>query len=65
MDILTALTLLNQLIAQTQALGRLMAQAQAEGRDITEQEIDGLADLDDSARASLQDAIARARAEGR
>jgi hypothetical protein len=65
MDILTALTLLNQLLTQGQALGRLTAQAQAEGREITAAEIDALADLDDTARASLQDAIARAKAQGR
>jgi hypothetical protein len=32
---------------------------------LTAAEIDALADLDDTARASLQDAIARAKAQGR
>lgn len=65
MDIITALTLLNQFIAQTQRLGALIAKAQEEGRQITAEELSTLTIADDAARASLQDAIDRAKAEGR
>lgn len=65
MDPITALTLLTQLLAQATALGNLIRTAQSEERDITSAELDGLAAGDDAARAALEAAIARARAENR
>lgn len=65
MDAITALTLLNQLIAQTMALGQLIEKAQSEGRDITPEELDGLAQYDTQVRALLQESITRAKSEGR
>lgn len=65
MDPLTATALLVQLLTQATALGNLIRTAQAEGRDITDAELDTLAAGDDRARAGLEAAIARAKAEGR
>lgn len=65
MDTLTAITLLTQLLEQANALGNLIRTAQAEGRDITPEELNSLAAGDDMARAALEAAIARAKAEGR
>ena len=65
MDPITAITLLTQLLTQATALGNLIRAAQAQGRDITPAEFDALAAGDDSARAALDAAIARAKAEGR
>jgi RNA:NAD 2'-phosphotransferase (TPT1/KptA family) len=65
MDAITALALLNQLAQTLATLAALIQRAQAEGRAITSDELDALAAGDDLARAALESAIARARAEGR
>jgi hypothetical protein len=65
MDAITALALLNQLAQTLAALSALIQRAQTEGRDITPAELDTLAVGDDIARAALEAAIERAKAEGR
>jgi hypothetical protein len=65
MDAITALALLNQLAQTLASLSALIQRAQTEGREITTAELDALAGGDDLARAALEAAIARAKAEGR
>lgn len=45
--------------------GTVIAQARAEGRQISDAEIDAFFAADDAARKRLDDAIAKAKAEGR
>lgn len=57
--------LLLQLIEQAARVSTVIRQAQAEGRDLTSAELAGVVAENDVARATLVDAIARAKAEGR
>lgn len=57
--------LLLGLLDRAVAWGAVVAKAQAEGRDITAAELDTLAAEDDAAKAALDAAIAKAKAEGR
>lgn len=61
MNVLAALTILEQILAQAQGLGALIRTAQSEGRDLTEAELDGLLGADTAARDALAAAIAKAR----
>ena len=63
MDAITALTLLNQILAQAMALGQLIEKARQEDREITIEELDKLALYDDQVRGLLQASIERARLE--
>lgn len=65
MNALQATALLLQLLQQATTLGNLLRTSQAEGRDITSAELDTLVSNDETARAALDAAIARARADGR
>lgn len=58
-------SLLLQLIEQAARVSSVIRQAQAENRDLTSAELATLATENDSARAALVSAIARAKAEGR
>jgi hypothetical protein len=63
-----ALILLQLMIAlteQAQRLQLLLQTAARENRDVTDDELNNVASGDDAARAALQSAIARAKAEGR
>lgn len=57
--------LLLQLIEQAARVSTVVRQAQAEGRDVTSAELSQLVAANDGARASLADAIAKAKSEGR
>lgn len=59
------LELLILFTSRLQSLQLLLQKAQAEGRDISKEELDSLVAEDDTARAELDAAIARAEAEGR
>ena len=65
MDVATAIGLLLALIDRTAQIGALIAKAQSEGRDITSAELNTLVAADDAAKKELQDAIAKAKSEGR
>lgn len=45
--------------------GTVIAQARAEGRPVSEAEVDAFFAIDDAAAKRLDDAIAKAKAEGR
>lgn len=60
-----AITLLLGLIDRAAAWGAVIAKAQAEGRKLTDEEVDAFVTADDNAKAALESAIAKARAEGR
>ena len=63
-----ALAAIDLLIALLNSAGRisvLIAKAHAESRDLTEEEWAQIVADDDSARASLVEAIAKAKSEGR
>lgn len=57
-----AIALLLGLLDRAAAFGAILSKAKAEGRDITAEELDAFAQADDLARASLVDAIAKAKA---
>lgn len=59
--ILTALQLLDALLARAGTISTLIRQAQGEGRDVTSAELDALTAADDVARQRLAAAIAVAR----
>ena len=63
--ILSAIDLITGLVGRVQAISALISKAQAEGRDITTEELESLVKEDDTARAALVEAIAKAKAEGR
>ena len=65
MEAALAIQLLLGLLDRAAAWGAVIAKAQAEGRDLTEAEVDAFADADSVAQAMQEDAIAKARAEGR
>lgn len=66
MDIVTLLTLLNQMAALASKLAGIAKTMQAEGRtELTAEELADLRATDDNAAAALDAAIARAKAEGR
>jgi hypothetical protein len=62
---LVALTMVDSLLARAQELNTVIQNAQREGRDITEAELEAAAGRDDVAKATLEAAIAKAKAEGR
>lgn len=55
-------SLLLGLLDRTQEIGQLLAKVHSENRDVTTAELDALFAGDDAARATLQAAIDRARA---
>jgi ABC-type transporter Mla MlaB component len=61
MNSAVAVTLLVELLKQAASISVLIRQAQAEGRDLTAVELNSVAEIDDAARASLVDAIAKAK----
>lgn len=70
--ILILLNLLNTLLEQGQAIhaqakriSALIEKARGEGRDVSDEELAELVSDDDAARTALDEAIARAQAEGR
>jgi hypothetical protein len=65
MEAALAIQLLLALLDRAAAWGAVIAKAQAEGRDLTEEEVDAFADADSVAQAMQENAIAKARAEGR
>jgi len=66
MTVSAALDLLLNLTLQVGRITVMIRAAKAEGRDtLSEAELDELLAEDDQARQNLQDAIERARAEGR
>lgn len=64
-NIAIVLGLLIDLSGRINQLSSLLKKAQDEGRDITEDELTALVAEDDAARANLDDAIEKAKAEGR
>lgn len=65
MDPVTAVGLLLTLVDKVGTLGAMISKAQTEKRDLTQAEVQQLIAADDAARASLQSAIAAAKAQGR
>lgn len=65
MDVATAIGLLLAVLDRASQIGALIAKAKAENRDITPAELDTLQGVDDAARKALQDAIDKAKSEGR
>lgn len=65
MKVLAAIDLLIALLNSAGRISVLIAKAQAESRDLSEEEWGQIVADDDAARASLVDAIAKAKAEGR
>lgn len=59
-----AINLLLQILTQAQGLTALISKARAEGREVSSDELDALVDADDAARARLDAAIQRVKAEG-
>jgi hypothetical protein len=59
--VLTALQLLDGLLARAGQVSTLIKSAQQQGRDVTQEELDRLVAADDVARKRLTDAIAAAR----
>lgn len=64
MGVEAAITLVLGLLDRAQAIGAMISRAQAEKRDITPAELDAVVAQDDTARATLQAAIDKARAGG-
>lgn len=62
---LILLQVLTQLTLQTQQIAALLQKTQSEGRKPTDEEMAALVSGDDQAQATLDAAIARAKAEGR
>ena len=66
MNIATAIDLVLSLLSQAARVGSMISSARAEGRDsLSEEEVNELAAENDQARQELEDAINKARAEGR
>ena len=66
MTITLALDLLLALLARTSAISALIAKARAEGRTkLTPEEFEQITGADDASRATLVQAIADAKREGR
>lgn len=59
MGTLTALAMLQQSLTAAGQISALLATAHAEKRDVTMEELNGLAAVDDAARAALDAAIKR------
>ncbi len=59
------ITLLLGLLDRATQITTLIQTARTEGRDITPAELDALVEKDNVARKALDDAIAKAKAEGR
>lgn len=62
---LLALTVLDSLLTRAAAVNAIILAARKEGRDVNEQELDAAVSADDAAKTVLEDAIAKAKAEGR
>lgn len=60
-----AVTILLQLLDRATQWGTVIAQARTEGRPVSPAEIDAFFAADDAADKRLQEAIDRAKAEGR
>jgi len=63
--ILLLLQLITAWTVQIQKITALIEKARAEGRDITDEEIDSLVADDDAAKLALDQAIEKAKSEGR
>lgn len=63
--VFTGIELLIQLIDRAAAASNIIKQARAEGRDVTSAELATLRAEGDAALAALDEAIARAKSEGR
>jgi hypothetical protein len=63
--LLTAVVVLDSLLARASSLNASIMAARKEGRDITDAELEAAASKDDIARAALAADIAKAKAEGR
>ena len=62
---LMALTIIDSLLARAAAVNGTILTARKEGRDVSEEELNRARAEDDTARAALEAAIAKAKAEGR
>ena len=58
-------TLLLGVIDRASQISALVSLARSEGRDVTSAELETLRQADDAAKKALDDAIAKAKAEGR
>lgn len=61
MNIDLAISLILALLQRSTEISALIKKARDEGRDIDDAELDGLVAADDTARAALVDAIAKAK----
>lgn len=64
-NMLLALTLLDSLLTRAVTLNATIQTARKEGRDISDAELAGAQARDDTARLTLEAAIAKAKSEGR
>lgn len=63
MNVVTAISLLSELLRQGMAISQLVQRAQQEGRDLTTAELEAVAAADSSARDMLVEAINRAKGQ--